>query len=244
MTMAVAPDQGRLPPWGPLSSAAWLLLGFAAAGFAAVMGSAAWLGAPVRTAEIGNDGVLLAVGGIVSVPVEIAVLAAATRLRRWPVADYLALHLPRRGEVVLAVIAVILLGFLFNLLLALTGRDIVTPFQIEAYRSAKDAGWLLGLFVAIILFAPIGEEIAFRGFLFRGWALPGRELFAIITIALIWALLHIQYDWLGMVQIFAIGVVLGWFRWASGSTTLAILMHALVNLQAMIETAVKVEYLS
>ena len=57
-------------------------------------------------------------------------------------------------------------------------------------------------------------------------------------------LLHIQYDWLGMVQIFAIGLMLGWFRWASGSTTLTIVMHVLINLEAMIETAIKVEYLS
>jgi membrane protease YdiL (CAAX protease family) len=98
--------------------------------------------------------------------------------------------------------------------------------------------------VGIVAFAPIGEEIAFRGFLYRGWALAGRELPAIGAIALIWALLHIQYDWLGMAQVFVIGLMLGWFRWASGSTTLAILMHALVNLQAMIETTIKVEYLS
>jgi len=47
-----------------------------------------------------------------------------------------------------------------------------------------------------------------------------------------------------MAQIFVLGLLLGWFRWASGSTTLTILMHVLVNFEAMIETAIKVEYLS
>ena len=62
--------------------------------------------------------------------------------------------------------------------------------------------------------------------------------------SLAWALLHIQYDWLGMAQIFAAGLVLGWFRWASGSTTLTIIMHVLINAEAMLETAIKVELLS
>jgi membrane protease YdiL (CAAX protease family) len=242
--MTSAPDQKPLPPWGWLASAAWLVLAFVAAGLATVVIYGAWFDAGARAAVLGYDGTLLTVGAMASVPAEIAVLAAAIQVRRWPVADYLCLNVPRRAEIIMAVIFVIALGLVFNLLLALIGRDIVTPFQIEAYRTAKDAGWLPWLFVAIVVFAPVGEEIAFRGFLYRGWAQPRRELLAIGAIAFIWALLHIQYDWLGMVQIFVIGLVLGWFRWASGSTTLAILMHGLINLQAMIETTIKVEYFS
>ena len=136
------------------------------------------------------------------------------------------------------------INLVFNALLYLTGHDIVTPFQVEAYRTAQNAGWLLWFTLAIVVVAPIGEEIAFRGFLYRGLARPGREIPAIVVIAAAWALLHIQYDWIGMLQIFMLGLVLGWFRWASGSTTLSIVMHILINLEAMIETAIKVELLS
>ena len=136
------------------------------------------------------------------------------------------------------------LDVVFSLLLLLTGNDLVTPFQVEAYRSAKEAGWLFWLLVAIVVFAPIGEEIAFRGFLYRGLARPGYELYAIVAIAVAWAAMHIQYDWIGIFQVFAIGVLLGWIRWASESTLLPILMHMLINAEAMIETAIKVEYLS
>jgi hypothetical protein len=38
--------------------------------------------------------------------------------------------------------------------------------------------------------------------------------------------------------------VLGWFRWASGSTTITIIMHILVNVEAMLETWIKVQYFS
>ena len=55
---------------------------------------------------------------------------------------------------------------------------------------------------------------------------------------------HVQYEIIGMVQIFVIGLILGWIRWASNSTALAIFMHALINTEAMIETAIKVEFLS
>ena len=38
----------------------------------------------------------------------------------------------------------------------------------EAYISARIAGSLLLFFLAVVVVAPITEEIAFRGFLFRG----------------------------------------------------------------------------
>ena len=47
-----------------------------------------------------------------------------------------------------------------------------------------------------------------------------------------------------LVGAIAIGLLLGWIRWATGSTTLTIAMHMVINLEAMIETAIKVEYLS
>jgi uncharacterized protein len=241
--MAVLPDRTEPPPWGLVTTPAWVVLAFAAGAFAAVLYHAL----PGKQPGVdlsGFDGVLLTVGLIISVPVEVAVLAAAARFRRWPVLAYLAINIPRRGELIMAVACVIAVTIVFDVLLYATGQDIVTPFQIDAYRTAKEAGWLPGMLVAFVIIAPIGEEIAFRGFLYRGWAREGREIHAIALIALIWAVMHIQYDWIGIAQIFALGLLLGWFRWASGSTTLPILMHILINFESMVETAIKVEYFS
>jgi uncharacterized protein len=66
---------------------------------------------------------------------------------------------------------------------------------------------------------------------------------AVLATALVWALMHVQYDWLPMLQIFSIGVLFGWLRQRSGSTTLTILLHALTNLGAMAETVLRVEWL-
>jgi hypothetical protein len=145
---------------------------------------------------------------------------------------------------VFAALCIIALDLLFDGMLYGSGRELVPSFQVEAYQSAKDAGWLVLMTFAIVVIAPVGEEVIFRGFLFRGLVRPHREWLAIAVIAAAWALLHIQYDWLGMAQIFAVGMIFGWFRWASGSTTLTIMMHVLVNAEAMIETAIKMELLS
>jgi membrane protease YdiL (CAAX protease family) len=242
--MTLASDRNQTPPWGMLATIAWLLAAFAVSALVTLPVLGAVRPDLVRSPGAGYDGVLVALGVLASVPVQIAVLALAARLRQWQPERYLAINLPRRGEWIFATICVLALNLAFNAILYLTGHDIVTPFQVETYRSAKEAGWLFWLLVAIVVIAPAGEEIAFRGFLYRGLAHPGRELHAIAAIALVWALLHIQYDWLGMVQIFAAGLMLGWFRWASGSTTLAVAMHVLINLEATIETAIKVEFLS
>jgi membrane protease YdiL (CAAX protease family) len=99
-------------------------------------------------------------------------------------------------------------------------------------------GALLPLWVAMIVVAPVGEEILFRGFLFRGFIHEPRDAFpGILAISLIWAVLHLQYDWFGTALVFVLGLFLGLVRLWSGSTTLVILLHMLVNLESVAETA-------
>jgi len=62
-----------------------------------------------------------------------------------------------------------------------------------------------------------GEEILFRGFLFRGWRRSRRDVwFVVILTALLWAVVHLQYDPYVIAQVFAYGLVLGWIRWVTG----------------------------
>ena len=237
------PPSSLPPPWGIPATIIWLLLALLISAVVATGLFVAWQGENARS--FGKyDGVMITVGVVTSFSVQIVVLAWAAQLRGWPPAGYFALTMPRRAELILALIAMAAIILVFNALLYLTGHDLVPSFQVEAYRSAQNAGWLLWFTLAIVVVAPIAEEIVFRGFLYRGLARPGREILAIVVIAAAWALLHIQYDWIGMLQIFMLGLVLGWFRWASGSTTLSIVMHILINLEAVIETAIKVELLS
>ena len=58
----------------------------------------------------------------------------------------------------------------------------------------------------------------------------------IVVTALLWALMHVQYDWYVIGQVFASGLLLGWLRWVTGSTILTILLHGLINFEGMLES--------
>jgi membrane protease YdiL (CAAX protease family) len=245
--MSLIPDQNRLPqtpPWGIPATIGWLVLAFLLSALAATSVYGIIQGGALPSKTTTFDGTLIAIGALTSIPVQVGVLAFAAQLRGWPAALYLGFNLPKRGEIVFAALCVLAIDLLFDFSLYATGRDLVPSFQLEAYQTAKDGGSLAAMILAIVVVAPIGEEAVFRGFLYRGLVRPGHEILAVVAIALAWALLHVQYDWLGMLQIFALGLILGWFRWASGSTTLTVIMHVLINLEAMIETVIKVEWMT
>jgi len=199
-------------------------------------------------AELPNfsgDGAAITLVIAVSTPVEVLLLALFARRASASAADYLGLVWPRRGEVVFGIAVLVVVVVAGNVVSWLLGRPIVTPFQVDIYRTANAAGWLLWLWLAVVLVTPIGEEILFRGFLFRGWLRSPRDVWPVIVgTSLLWALIHVQYDWYVIGQVFVFGLLLGWMRWASGSTLLTILLHALINTEGMIETFVALKWLS
>ena len=58
-----------------------------------------------------------------------------------------------------------------------------------------------------------------------------------------WALLHTQYDWFYILILMLGGIFLGVVRLKTGSTTLTIWLHALINVIATLELIIKVEFL-
>ena len=242
---ARAPGFGYPAPWGYFATFGWALLALVTSAIAAYASYLMWLhGDFARAIKTPYDGALVTIGSIASTPVQVAILVFAARLKRWPIADYFALVPPRRQDAIQSIVLLIVLMIVVEGALYLFGQDLVPPFQIDAYRTGKAAGWLPGLFLAIVLFAPVGEEIMFRGFIYRGFVRqPGHAPFAIVVITLSWMLLHVQYDWVGMLQVFIVGLYLGWVRWSTGSTLLTIALHVLMNLEAMVETVIRVEWL-
>jgi membrane protease YdiL (CAAX protease family) len=147
---------------------------------------------------------------------------------------YLGLDIPRQPHIEMAMAGLALLIVFFGTLELALRRDTVPQWMLETYRSAQADGSLIWLWFAIVVVAPIGEEILFRGFMFRGFVHAPRDVIpSIMIISLIWSLLHSQYDWFTIAEIFAVGVLLGWVRWRTGSTTLTILLHMLYNLVAL-----------
>jgi uncharacterized protein len=232
--------------WGYWATFGWSVLAFIVGQFLA-LAFLVWLRINDLNSILATpfDGKSVTLFIVISNPLMIAVLAGAVRLARASQAEYLALVLPRARDVAIGIACLVGLVIVTDLALYLGGRDLITPFQSQSYATAAKEGWLPALLVAAILIAPAGEEIMFRGFIFRGWARSNRSMWpAIVVISLLWAALHIQYDWTGVLQIFVIGLFLGWMRWRSGSTLLTFFLHALFNLEGTLETAVQAWFFS
>jgi membrane protease YdiL (CAAX protease family) len=230
------PPPGPARPWGYLATLAWGLL--------AALASAAATAAALPLLIYGRfdvdsmyDAQTLGVVSIIGVVVELAVVIFAVRRSGLGASDYLGFIRPTRRQIVVASIVMVVFVVATDVLTVLLGREVVTPFQDEVYRTARSTFALLVLSIAVLIAAPVGEEIMFRGFLFRGWIRkPGDVIPVIVLTSALWSALHSQYDWVGIVQIFMTGLLLGWVRWWSGSTLLVIGLHMLNNLWATIQT--------
>lgn len=224
--------------WGPWTTL-WLgLLALMLAQAPALAVYVWWSGKPLaEVGEAAHDGVATILLICVSTPFLIAILVwLAWRTGVGP-RDYLALRPPTARELALG--AIVVAAFLLageGLGWAL-GQQAVTPFQTDIYQTARRAGWLPWLWLTVVVAAPAGEEILFRGFFFHGWLrASGDARPAIAATSLLWAGLHVQYDLFTMGVVLALGLLLGWMRWRTGSTILTMILHALVNAEGMAET--------
>jgi membrane protease YdiL (CAAX protease family) len=104
-----------------------------------------------------------------------------------------------------------------------------------AYRTA---GFLPLLWIAFCCFAPVAEEMIFRGFLFEGLYRSRLGVYGAIVIpSIAWAALHLQYGFYELSQLFILGIIIGLVRTKTGSVVPGIVMHGSLNIVATIQTA-------
>jgi hypothetical protein len=233
----------RLNVWESLG---WALLAITVAQVALTIVVLVWFPEQLPTsASPSYTGVLVTLVALISNPIEIVFLGVIARWRTGRSAlEYLGLVRFRWRDLLIGALAVLGLAVTFDLIDPFIGVDIVPPFETDVFSTVRRSAWLLPLGLAVVVIGPIGEEIVFRGFLFRGWVRPGaRGVVAVAMISLLWAAMHLQqYSVAIVAQIFVIGLVLGWMRWRSGSTWVTIVLHVLVNLESTIETVLKVAW--
>jgi len=165
---------------------------------------------------------------ILACPATIAVFWIATRMANRRFTDYLALNWPTTRELVLALVLTAILLVAEYLAWPILSR---WDLSVADHSFASSPEGLLVYLMGGCIAAPISEEFAFRGFIFRGWSqsfLHPQGAIALTAIA--WALLHNQYNWLGQASVFTGGLLLGYIRWRSNSTWLAVMMHSGVNI--------------
>ncbi len=112
-----------------------------------------------------------------------------------------------------------------------TSQDVKRTFD-----EATGAG--LGLLViAVLVLAPIGEELIFRGVLLRALQRRISSDQAIFASALAFALVHVALDpgaGFGVPALLLLGLVSGWRAVATGSLSQSIWLHAGFNLLAVL----------
>jgi CAAX protease family protein len=227
-------------PWGRWATLGLSLIALFGGQGVALATLVGWYGLSLtHWSDLLVDGLLVTLSVYIATAVQTALLVLMARPTGAGAASYLGLTLPRKRDVIIGVVIVTIVGAVLDGASRLLGFNPVTQFQADIYRSARIEGWLPWLWLAIVVVGPIGEETLFRGFLFRGWHRSSRDAWvAIIVTSLLWALSHAQYNLYLIGQVFLLGLLLGWFRLKSGSTTLTMLLHGLLNLEAMLETFV------
>ena len=184
--------------------------------------------------SLSENGLLLAVSTIATTPAIIGLCVLFAFLRKSiAVRDYLAIRWFSRRQLFTWLGA--MAGFMIasDGLTWLLGRDIVPGFMENVYATSVFPSLLL---FAIIVCAPLAEECVYRGFLFKGlvnsWMGP---VGATVVTALLWAVMHLQYDLYGITSIFVLGLLLGAARIHTKSILMPIIMHMAMNAVASIE---------
>ena len=136
--------------------------------------------------------------------------------------DYLGLTLPRKSDLLVGIIVVVVFIVVADGTSWLLRRDIVTQFQLDIYRTASTVGWLHGCCLVVV--APIGEETLFRGVLLQRWSLKWGVARALLVSSVLFGVLHA--DILGHT---VFGVIMGLLYVRTRGLWIPMACHALTN---------------
>lgn len=190
---------------------------------------------------LAGNGLLLALATIGGMLTTVALVGLFVHLRKdISVAQYLHLHQVEPTILVRWLGIMLALALLWDAVTYLFGRSVIPDFMLAAYRSA---GFAPLFWLALVVAAPLAEEVFFRGFLFEG--IRHTRLGAsgaVLLTSLAWALVHVQYDSYEIGTVFVLGLILAVARLRTNSLYTTIAMHALVNLLATSEVAMYVQH--
>jgi membrane protease YdiL (CAAX protease family) len=196
----------------------------------------------VYAKSLSSNGFCIAIMAVVSGLICIPLTLLFAKLRKnISVKNYIGFKEPQKREWVQWLLILAAFLFLSDGVSWLLHQPIVPPFMADAYKTASSLPTLL---FAIVVVAPIFEEIFFRGFLFQGIRNSRLgSMGAIGLTSLLWAVIHLQYDVYGMATVFALGLLFGIARLKTDSIHLLMVMHSFVGLVATLETVLYVHSL-
>ena len=227
------------PYWRTLATLLWSLVIFSVFGLAQLFGAMLIMtkeaGRQLTEADImamlpglETNGNILTWATLVSFIVAVPAMLLIIKFKKFSnLRDYLALNHARLGDYVKWTLIMLVAVVLLSLVGESLGETSADKFTGNVFKSA-DSKFLL--YVAVAFCAPVFEELFFRGFMYKGLAHgPMGPIGAIVATSLVWAVIHVQYDWFPIVMIFVMGIILGLARWKTNSIYVPIVMHAINN---------------
>lgn len=184
-----------------------------------------------------NDGTVVSLSIIIGCVLLVAVSVLIIRLRGGSVRQYLALKLPS-WSVSMKLLGLLLVFMVASQVLTYFLGETPLEFVDPLYQSVSSV-WLLVF--AMVIVAPLYEELVFRGILWSAIAEQfeassikhyGAIVASIIT-SLIFAVIHVQYGIYEISTIVVLALLFCYARVRSGSLLLPMLLHIVNNGVAM-----------
>lgn len=227
----------RLPAF-PAVTLWSLIIGFV---FLSVQYGIAWLyflavaAPPASGHTVHASGTLISIATIAAALVCGSLIIALVKNSTSSLRDWLGLKPVSIKQLAFWILVLFIFSFLSNLVATYLQRDVVTNFVRDLYGTSSSI-YLLGF--AVVIAAPCFEELFFRGFMLFGISRSRLGVAGgILITALLWTILHQQYDWFVRGNILMLGIIFGYARHRSGSLLPSLTMHALMNAMALIGVA-------
>jgi membrane protease YdiL (CAAX protease family) len=103
--------------------------------------------------------------------------------------------------------------------------------QLKFMQAETLSDWIL-LFLGVVALASISEELIFRGFLQVTLERKGDITRAVILSSISWTLIHVNPYW--AIQIFVMGIIIGFMAWRTNSIFPPIIVHAVNNFMSLL----------
>jgi uncharacterized protein len=225
--------------WGSWATFVWGIVIVVVMSFSQMFAIGLWFGLNNKTPtatdfmEITN-GNEIALMTIFNAVVCCAVIFGIIKLKKYSnIKNYLALNKVALKVVLKWIVFMIPLMVIAEILPYFTKDTTASKFMIASFLTAKP---LIYFAFAVVIAAPIFEEIFFRGFLLKGFETSrlGQYGAALLTSAT-WAAIHLQYDIYYIGLIFCLGLLFATARFKTNSLITPIIMHMIFNSLSLVQ---------
>ncbi len=217
-------------PWRPLEATivtAIAILASLVIGVSVTLAIASATSAPLAAGDVVTGTII---GTLVQQFVMVALIVWLAGRKGGRRGDVLALGPPKQGFVAYAGAAVTLVAAVAAMSTAIHLIDpALIKNDLKQFAGILNSPYWWAMYPMVGLGAPLWEELAFRGFLFSALAQSrlGVTGAAIVSSAA-WAAIH-SYSFVGMTQVFVIGLVFSFILVRTGSLRVPIIIHAIYN---------------